>query len=138
MPRRTLAAAVTAILLLTVSATAASAGPGTGSTAGSTAQACSTSGSTTVTGGFRVTLNCSGAGFVVGYGSTLSAANQQALLLYQLYVNSGRDCSGTSVTVEPGGYEATLLCSRPSQWYEGLGTTLTEAAQTARFLVTLG
>jgi hypothetical protein len=53
------------------------------------AATCSASSSGPVTGGQLVTLFCADAGFVRGYGSDLTAANREALLLHQFFVDSG-------------------------------------------------
>lgn len=101
------------------------------------AASCSAAGSAAVTGGYRVTLLCSGAGYVKGHGSTLSAANQEALLLYQVYTTYGRDCSATSLATTAGGYRSTILCTSPQRYIDGYGSTLTEASGEARALAVL-
>lgn len=82
-----------------------------------------------------MTLWCSGTGYLTGFGSTLTAANTNALLVYQLYVNYGYECDGSSTDTTTGGYEATLWCS--GRYVNGYGSTLTDAAEEARQLVLL-
>lgn len=101
-----------------------------------TAADCSTSSSRAVSGGYRVTLFCSGAGYIDGYGSNLGDANREALLLYQIYREFGNDCGGSSTRGVTGGYRVTLWCSRGG-YIDGYGTTLTDAASEARELVIL-
>ena len=58
-----------------------------------------------VLSGYRVTLYCSGAGYVDGYGSNLGEANQQeARLLAGLRELVNRECSGTSTRAVSGGH----------------------------------
>jgi hypothetical protein len=57
------------------------------------------------------TLFCAEAGFVRGYGSDLTAANWEVLLLHQLFADSGDNCSGSSVSSTAGGFAVTDFCS---------------------------
>lgn len=100
------------------------------------AAGCSASSSRTVSGGYRVTLYCTGAGFIDGYGSNLTDANREALLLYQVYTEFGIDCTGSSTRGATGGYLVTLHCS-PNGFVDGYGSTLTDAAGEARELAKL-
>lgn len=100
------------------------------------AQSCSAGSSGTTTGGYWVRLWCSGAGFVEGYGSTLTDANLQALLLYQVYQTYGMDCTGSSTSTVTGGYRSSLWCS-DILFVEGYGSTLSDASTEARELAKL-
>jgi hypothetical protein len=97
------------------------------------AATCSASSSGPVTGGQLVTLFCADAGFVRGYGSDLTAANREALLLHQFFVDSGDNCSGSSVSTTAGGFAVTNFCSAEG-FSKGFGTTVTDAAGEARQL----
>jgi hypothetical protein len=119
-------AVVAAAAALTLGVTVASAGSAQAAT-------CSASTSGPVTGGQFVTLFCADAGFVRGYGSDLTAANQEALLLHQFFANSGDNCSGSSVSSATGGFAVTLFCSSEG-FVKGFGATLTDAAGEARAL----
>jgi hypothetical protein len=101
------------------------------------AGSCNARSSGTVLGGFRVTLFCTGAGFIDGYGFTLTDANQQALLLYGFFVESGRNCSGRSNATEIGGQRLTIHCTAPNRFIDGLGSNLTDASVEARELAKL-
>ncbi len=122
-------AVVAAVVALAFGAAVASAGPAAAAT-------CSASSSGPVTGGQSVTLFCSDVGFVRGYGSDLTAANQEALLLHQFFASSGDDCSGSSVATATGGFQVTLFCSVEA-FVTGYGSTLTDAAGEARQLAML-
>ena len=97
---------------------------------------CSSSGSGPVTGGYDVTIYCSGAGYIHGYGTTLTDANLEALYLYQIYSSTGVNCSGQSTGRVTGGYDATVFCTGAG-FIHGYGTTLTDAAGEARVLAGL-
>ncbi|GGK77762.1 hypothetical protein [Mangrovihabitans endophyticus] len=122
--RLVLAAVLTTLAFLTVPASPAA------------AAGCSTRNSDGATGGYSVLLYCSGAGFITGYGSTLTTANQEALLLYQLYTVSGVDCDGRSADTTTGGYSVLLYCSGAG-FITGYGSSLSDAAFEARALATL-
>ncbi|MCE7008962.1 hypothetical protein LWC34_40045 [Kibdelosporangium philippinense] len=100
------------------------------------AASCDARSSGQVSGGYVVTLWCSGAGFVDGYGSTLTDANREALLLYQIYVDYGIDCGGRGTSAATGGRVVTLWCSSGG-FIDGYGSTLTDAQVEARELVVL-
>ncbi|MBE1491070.1 hypothetical protein [Plantactinospora soyae] len=122
---RALRATATA-LLLTLTGLAFIAAP-------ASAAACDTRSSGTARGGYYVTIYCSGPGFIDGYGSTLTAANTNALLLNQLYVNYGNSCDGRSTSTTTGGYAVTIHCSGGG-FIVGFGSILTDAAENARLL----
>ncbi|MBP2330555.1 hypothetical protein JOF56_010940 [Kibdelosporangium banguiense] len=123
--RRALAAVLLTLGMIVIPAGTATAAAG-----------CSASSSKQVSGGYRVTLFCSGKGYVDGYGSTLTDANREALLLYQIYTDHGIDCTGSSIKGVTGGHRTTLWCSRGG-YIDGYGSTLTDAASEARELVLL-
>jgi hypothetical protein len=100
------------------------------------AAACSAESSRPVTGGYDVSIFCSGAGFVHGFGSTLTDANLAALQLYQLYADTGVNCSGESVRPILGGYDLSIFCTGAG-FVHGFGSSLTDAATEARLLATL-
>jgi hypothetical protein len=119
-------AVVAAAVALTLGVAVASAGSAEAAT-------CSVSTSGPATGGQVVTLFCADAGFVRGYGSDLTAANREALLLHQFFADSGDNCSGSSVSSVTGGFAVTIFCSSEG-FIKGYGTTLTDAAGEARQL----
>jgi hypothetical protein len=100
------------------------------------AAACDTGSSRTVTGGYVVTVHCTGVGFIDGYGSTLTDANLEALSLYQVYQNHGVPCDGSSTGRATGGYVVTLWCSGLG-FSDAYGSNLTDAARAARELAEL-
>ena len=126
---RSVRAIVTA-LLVTVATMSIPADP-------AAAAACSTGSSSSVRGGYVVTIYCPGAGFIDGYGSSLTDANLEALYLYQLYTNSRLSCDGSSSSVASGGYDVTIYCAGLG-FIDGVGSTLTGAARTARLAATIG
>jgi hypothetical protein len=101
-----------------------------------TAAGCSSRSSSKVSGGYVVTLYCSGTGYIDGYGTTLTDANREALLLYQVYTDYGNDCSGRSARGVTGGFNTTLWCSGGG-YFDGYGSSLTDSASEARELVIL-
>jgi hypothetical protein len=121
--------AVLSAALLALGAAVTSAGP-------ASAASCTSAGWSTVSGGYRVSLYCSGAGFVNGFGSTRDDAAAEAQALADLYTDTGVDCSGASVGMAPKGRSAELYCTGGG-YIQSYGTTLTDAAREARALATL-
>jgi hypothetical protein len=91
----------------------------------------------TVAGGYRVHLACGFDGSFDGFGSTLAAANQEALLLYQLSAVKGVECSGWKIRGVSGGYEVSLSCDYALLSVVGFGSNLTAAASNGRKLAEL-
>jgi hypothetical protein len=121
--------AIGSAALLALGAAVTSAGP-------ASAASCTSAGWSTVSGGYRVSLYCSGAGFINGFGSTRNDAAAEAQALADLYTETGVDCSGASVGQAPKGRSAELYCSEAG-YIQSYGTTLTDAAREARALATL-
>lgn len=102
----------------------------------------SANGSSTVLGGFGVTLQCtapSGLTFRQGLGTKLTDAAHEAHTLAQIYAGTGQLCSDYSSSPITGGFSVTLQCNAPSGLYfvTGTGTKLTDAAAAARALIHL-
>ena len=100
------------------------------------AVSCSAVSTTTVYGGYRTRIDCTGMGMVFGYGTTVTDAQREAALLAQLYSRTGIVCSGFNVTSATGGYSVRTNCTRMGMVF-GFGTTLTAAQQESRLLAQL-
>jgi hypothetical protein len=82
-------------------------------------------------GGFEVKLSCSKpSSFVDAFGTTLSDAAREARLLKE--IAPGRHCSHSLVRAISGGYEVKGSCSKPTVFFSGVGSTVTQAAENAR------
>lgn len=79
---------------------------------------------------FQVRLSCDD-------GTNLTAAGTEGSLLAQLFATAGRECFGYSTAVVAGGYRARLVCDDVAGFIDGVGSTLTVAAQNARLLATM-
>ncbi|WP_410643463.1 hypothetical protein [Amycolatopsis sp. lyj-346] len=100
----------------------------------------SVNGSSTVLGGFGVTLQCNtpaGLTFRQGLGTTLTDAAREAHALAQVYAATGQLCSDYASNPVTGGFSVALQCHAPSGLYyvTGTGTKLTDAAAAARALI---
>ncbi|MBQ1051759.1 hypothetical protein KBX50_25255 [Micromonospora sp. C51] len=125
---RTVQAALVAAVL-TVVAVVVPVGPA------AAAASCSTSSSQAIVGGYRVTLRCDEAGYIHGFGRTLTDANLEALRLYQLYLTYGVSCRGSLIDSLVGGFDVSIYC--PGSYTNSFGSNLTDAAAEARELVTM-
>jgi hypothetical protein len=82
-------------------------------------------------GGFQVKMSCSSPNsFVDAYGTTLSDAAREARLLKE--IAPGRHCGHYLVRAISGGYEVKGSCSKPTVFFSGVGSTVTQAAENAR------
>lgn len=82
-------------------------------------------------GGFQAKLSCSSPdSFVDAYGTTLTDAAREARLLKE--IAPGRHCSHSLVRAISGGYEVKGSCSKPTVFFSGVGSTVTQAAENAR------
>lgn len=124
---RTVQAALVAVAL-TLVALVVPAGP-------AAAASCSTSSTQALVGGHRVKIYCGAAGYIDGFGTTLTEANLEALRLYQLYLTYGVRCSGSLVGALVGGRSVSIYCT--GFYTDGFGSNLTDAAVEARELVTM-
>lgn len=97
---------------------------------------CSSQAVSSVTGGVRVRQACSGRDIVDGFGTVLNHATVEARKLAELYAVDGIQCSGQAVSRSSGVYRARLRCG--GRAVDGLGATVTEAAQNARLTAAAG
>jgi hypothetical protein len=82
-------------------------------------------------GGFEVKLGCSKpSSGVDAFGTTLSDAAREARLLKE--IAPGRFCSHSLVRRVSGGFEVQGACSKPTVFFSGVGSTVTQAAENAR------
>jgi len=106
------------------------------SAAPAAAAPCTALGTGTVPGGYAVTIYCNGPGYINGYGSTLSDANDAAYATYDIYVRSGVSCYNRGEGAIVGGYAVTGYCN-PTGNMQSYGTTLTDASAETRGLADL-
>ncbi|MFD4675508.1 hypothetical protein ACFWNN_37675 [Lentzea sp. NPDC058450] len=93
--------------------------------------------SSPVTGGYEFKLNCtSPTSFVDAYGTTLTDAAREARLLKE--IAPGRYCSHDFIRAVPGGYKIDASCTKPTIFFEGVGATVTQAAENARLASGIG
>ncbi|MEV6237887.1 hypothetical protein [Lentzea sp. NPDC051838] len=82
-------------------------------------------------GGFEVKLSCAQpTSFVSAYGTTLTDAAREARLLKE--IAPGRHCTHDLVRAVSGGYQVKGSCSKPTVFFSGVGSTVTQAAENAR------
>lgn len=92
---------------------------------------CSGSLTRAAVGGYQAKLTCSNpTSFVDAYGTTLTDAAREARLLKE--IAPGRHCSHSLVRAVSGGYEVKGSCSKPTVFFSGVGSTVTQAAENAR------
>jgi len=92
---------------------------------------CSGDSSRTAVGGFRVSMSCAKpTSFVDAFGTTLTDAAREARLLKE--IAPGRFCTHDTVRAISGGYEVKGGCTKPTVWFSGVGSTVTQAAENAR------
>jgi hypothetical protein len=92
---------------------------------------CSGNLSRSAVGGFEVKLGCTKpSSFVDAFGTTLTDAAREARLLKE--IAPGRFCSHSLVRAISGGYEVKGSCSKPTVFFSGVGSTVTQAAENAR------
>ena len=92
---------------------------------------CSGDLSRAAVGGYQVKMSCSSPNsFVDAYGTTLTDAAREARLLKE--IAPGRHCGHSLVRAISGGYEVKGSCSKPTVFFSGVGSTVTQAAENAR------
>lgn len=92
---------------------------------------CSGNLSRAAIGGFEVKLSCSSpTSFVDAYGTTLTDAAREARILKE--IAPGRHCGHSLVRAVSGGYQVKGSCSKPTVFFSGVGSTVTQAAENAR------
>jgi hypothetical protein len=92
---------------------------------------CSGNLSRAAVGGFEVKLSCSSpTSFVDAYGTTLTDAAREARILKE--IAPGRHCGHSLVRAVSGGYQVKGSCSKPTVFFSGVGSTVTQAAENAR------
>lgn len=98
---------------------------------------CSGSSTNTATGGYEAHLTCNGPiSFVNAFGTTLTDAAREARLLTEMAPRGG--CTHDSVRAVRGGYEVAASCTNPIIFFDGIGSTVTEAAENARLASGIG
>ncbi|WP_394613554.1 hypothetical protein JNUCC0626_26930 [Lentzea sp. JNUCC 0626] len=87
--------------------------------------------SSPVTGGYEFKLTCtSPTSFADAYGTTLTDAAREARLLKEIAPD--RHCSHDFISTVSGGYKVKASCTKPTIFFEGVGATVTQAAENAR------